>query len=107
MSDEPDLFNYVAPIPPSKAFDGATYEPKRDYARLSGQLLKVKNLMSDGQWRTLAQIRDHTGGSEAAISARLRDLRKEKYGNHTVDRESLGDGLFRYRLILTPIDTNA
>ena len=82
------------------AFDGATYEPRRDFVRLNGQLLRVKNLMADGRWRTLPEIRNHVGGSEAAISARLRDLRKERYGLHTVERKSLGDGLHSYRLIL-------
>jgi hypothetical protein len=82
------------------AFGGETYEPKRDFVRLSGQLLRVKNLMADGRWRTLPEIRNLVGGSEAAVSARLRDLRKEKYGYHTVERESLGGGLFWYRLII-------
>ena len=99
-----DLFGdtpYVLPeLPPEKAFTGETYEPERDFIRLSGQLRKVYSLMSDGKWRTLRQISDICGGSEAAVSARLRDLRKVKYGVHTVLREHVGDGLFMYRLLV-------
>jgi hypothetical protein len=86
--------------PPDTAFDGRTYLPQRDYIRLKGQLGKVFALMRDAKWRTLVDIKRVVGGSEAAISARLRDLRKEKYGAHDVDREHLGDGLFMYRLIV-------
>jgi hypothetical protein len=98
-----DLFGdvpYHLPEPePQRAFDGETYDPKRDYIRLSGQLAKVFEFMSDGKWHTLRQIVDACGGSEAAVSARLRDLRKKKYGGYTVLREHLQDGLHRYRLM--------
>ncbi len=93
-----DLFD----LPPPIAFDGETYEPQRDYGRLSGQLLRVYQLMKDGEWRTLYQVAMEVGGSEPAVSARLRDFRKEKYGSHSVDREHLYGGLYRYRLILNP-----
>lgn len=84
------------------AFAGYTYEPGRDYERLKTQLADVYRLMQDGNWRTLAMIRKLTGGhhSEAAISARLRDFRKPKFGGHTVDRRYISDGLFTYRLIV-------
>jgi hypothetical protein len=85
-------------IPPARAFDGATYDPARDHARLKGQLLKVYQLMSDGQWRTLRQIADAVGVSEASVSARCRDLRKSRYGSHAVERQHVGCGLFRYRM---------
>jgi hypothetical protein len=86
-------------LPPHRAFDGGTYEPQRDYMRLSGQLKKVFELMQDGHWRTIPAIAHAVGGSPQAISARLRDLRKEKYGSHTVERRHLHDGLFTYRLM--------
>ena len=85
---------------PSRAFDGITYEPKRDYTRLKSQIGRVFELMKDGQWRTLEQIANTVGGTEAAVSARLRDHRKEKYGSHTVERWNVGNGLYRYRLVL-------
>jgi hypothetical protein len=104
-----DLFsNQPLPTPPPrKAFDGETYEPARDYVRLTGQMAEVHKLMSDGKWRTLGQIADVVRGSEAAISARLRDLRKEKYGALTVERRYLADGLFQYRLRESPKETPA
>ncbi len=82
----------------AKAFDGSTYEPYRDYDRLTGQLGRVFNLMRDGQWRTIPQIVEVTGGSPQSVSARLRDFRKDKYGAYAVERESMGGGMFRYRL---------
>jgi hypothetical protein len=35
-------------------FAGMTFSERHDSARLTGQLLKVSSLMSDGKWRTLA-----------------------------------------------------
>ncbi len=82
-------------------FGGVTYSPKHDLVRLESQLERVKELMSDGQWRTLPQIREAVGGSEAGISARLRDLRKEKFGAYAVNRRRRGVseyGIWQYQL---------
>lgn len=95
-----DLFQW---IPPERAFDGATYEPEHDHTRLKGQLWRVFQLMSDGHYRTLAEISEHAGGSEASVSARLRDLRKDKYGARDIQRERVAGGLWRYRM--APVDT--
>lgn len=65
--------------------DGATYDATQDYARLNKQARRVFNAMSDGMWRTLRQIADTTGDPEASVSARLRDLRKQRFGAHTVE----------------------
>ena len=82
-------------------FDGNTYEPELDRDRLSTQLIAVKKLMSDGRWRTLDDIACLVAGSVPSISARLRDLRKAKYGFHTVDRRRIhSSGRFEYRLIV-------
>lgn len=96
-----DFFEYAAslPNPPKKvAFDGATYDAEQDHARLRGQLGRVKLLMRDSKWRTLSEIAQETGGSEASVSARLRDLRKEQYGAHIIERERVEGGLYRYRM---------
>ncbi|HXJ59418.1 MAG TPA: hypothetical protein VNU68_22470 [Verrucomicrobiae bacterium] len=97
-----DLFNYSAPALPSppkeRAFDGKTYEPDQDHARLKGQLWRVFQLMSDGKWRTLTEIAEQAGGSEAGVSARLRDLRKEKYGSREIERKRVDGGLWCYRM---------
>lgn len=83
-------------------FDGITYDRKLDYQRLSGQLKRVFSVMVTGGWRTLSEIARETGDqSEAAISARLRDLRKTKFGSFEVERRRRGDakkGLWEYRL---------
>lgn len=82
----------------SESFDGATYEPGHDHARLSRQLTRVEALMRDGRWRTLAALAHIVGGSEAGVSARLRDLRKPRFGSHTIERQRLKGGLFCYRM---------
>jgi len=79
-------------------FDGATYEPNRDGNRLRSQLQRVRVLMLDGHWRTLPEIAQRIGGSEAAVSARLRDLRKERNGGYTVNRRHIENGLFEYQV---------
>lgn len=100
-----DLFDWTPPPLPSPsratAFDGRTYAPDRDYERLSGQLKSVFDVMRDGKWRTLRELAAIVEGSEAALSARLRDLRKDKYGAHEVLREHVEGGLYRYRLVVS------
>jgi len=81
-------------------FSGATINPAKDAPRLSRQLDRVRDMMSDGQWRTLAQVAASCGCSEASASARLRDLRKARFGGHTVERRRVpgGRGLHEYRI---------
>lgn len=82
-------------------FDGRTFSAVHDSARLTGQLLAVYELMRDGRWRTLREMSLSVKGSEAALSARLRDLRKPRFGSHAVERRRRGapsDGLWEYRL---------
>lgn len=81
-------------------FDGATYDHARDGARLNDQTRLVFALMQDGKYRTLAAISAQTGAPEASVSARLRDLRKARFGGHTVNREYLGNGLYQYQLLV-------
>lgn len=87
-------------------FDGGTVEPELDAPRLGALLTAVRDLMRDGQWRTFAEIQSAIGmGSEGGISARLRDLRKERFGSYTVERRRRGvpsDGLFEYRIRTVP-----
>lgn len=78
-------------------FDGGTYDPGRDRERLSGMLSRVATVMADGRWHTLRELATVTGGSEAAVSARLRDLRKPRFGGHTVERRYVVAGLWEYR----------
>jgi hypothetical protein len=88
------------PPVPERKFDGETYDAARDHDRLTGQLLAVFEAMKDGKWRSLSDIKARIGkGSEAAISARLRDLRKGRFGCHTVERVNEGAGLWLYQLV--------
>ena len=90
---------------PCSHFDGETYEASRDHDRLQSQLSVTFNLMQDGKWRTLAEISEGTGYPQASVSARLRDLRKQKFGGHAVLRKHIDRGLFTYQLLLnTPED---
>lgn len=86
-------------------FDGKTYDADRDRSRLSVQLHRVKAIMGDGHWRTLASIAEIVNAPEASVSARLRDLRKNKNGAHVVERRYVRRGLHEYRLVLTPSQT--
>ena len=90
---------------PVADFDGKTYDRNYDFERLTGQNRRVFDCMKDGVWKTLFEIEEvlGQGHSQAGISARLRDLRKEKFGGHTVARRRRGNrsnGLFEYRLIV-------
>lgn len=81
-------------------FNGPEYDPDRDKVRLTGQIKRVFDCMSDGNWRTLDQINQETGDPHASISAQLRHLRKPRFGSHTIEREHIKNGLFKYRLLI-------
>ena len=80
--------------------DGATYDHARDGLRLAAQHQRVLAWMSDGRWHTLRELAQLTGDPEASISARLRDLRKPRFGAYQVVREYVERGLYRYRLVM-------
>lgn len=81
-------------------FNGSDYDPARDDVRLTGQLLRVWNIVSTGAWLTLRQIAAATGDPESSISAQLRHLRKPRFGGHTVEKRYVGNGLFEYRVLV-------
>jgi hypothetical protein len=84
-------------------FHGATYLPLFDQKRLSSQYERVFQLMSNGDWWTLNALAERAKCSEASVSARIRDMRKPKFGGHTVNRKRFGDwakGLHAYKLIV-------
>lgn len=80
-------------------FDGESYLPLWDERRLSTLLGRVYAALRSGEWRTLAELSAACGGSTASVSARIRDLRKERFGGHVIERKRVGDGVFAYRLI--------
>lgn len=85
-------------------FDGATYDHARDSVRLGEQMLAVLSIMSDGNWRTLADLAREANAPEASVSARLRDLRKARFGGYQVNREFVRRGLFRYQLVVRALE---
>jgi hypothetical protein len=91
-------FNGAVVTQPEIDFDGATFDPARDGPRLAGQLARVYAAVKGGRWWTLADLAAAAGGSEAGVSARLRDLRKPKFGGHRVERRRVGGGLWEYRV---------
>ncbi len=88
----PTLFE----LPPCP--DGATFDRAKDGERLDTQHKRVLALMSDGRWRTLADIAEVVPGLTTALSARVRDLRKPKFGGHNVEIERVKGGLNKYRV---------
>ncbi len=91
---------------PLFAFGGRTFDATLDAKRLGAQLTRVLQAMSDGRWRTLAEIQTRiqamTGkrDPEASLSARLRDIRK-LWGEEAMESrrrtEDGVDGLWEYR----------
>ena len=82
-------------------FGGATFDAHDDGERLASLLDRVRELMADGEWRTLREIAVECSGSEAGVSARLRDLRKPAFGGVEVERRRRGEpanGLHEYRV---------
>lgn len=83
-------------------FNGSHYDGCADAPRLSRQHERIKSLMLDGVWRTLAEIEGLTGDPPASISAQLRHLRKPRFGAFIVEVQARGDragGLFEYRVL--------
>lgn len=80
-------------------FDGETYDEDRDGERLGAQLLAVRDAFLDRQWHYLADLATAAHASEASVSARIRDLRKRRFGGYTIEREYVSGGLWRYRMI--------
>jgi len=93
-------------------FGGATAQSE-DVVRLQTQLYCVYAIMHDGGWRTIWQIvwilkqKFGLDVMQTSVSARLRDLRKPKFGSHDVQRDNVGAGEWRYRLLLNPLTQTA
>ena len=87
-------------------FDGDTYDAALDKDRLTSQLGATFDVLRSGRWVTLAelalQVTNLTGrhASEASVSARIRDLRKDRFGGHKVvrRRHEQKAGLWEYRM---------
>lgn len=79
-------------------FDGATFNQERDGDRLAGQLGAVYEVLSDGRWHKATELERRVGSNWASINARIRDLRKPRFGGHKIARRNVGGGLWEYRM---------
>lgn len=87
-------------------FDGETAEPCDD-ARLTPYLDRVRQFMveREGCWLTKDAIMRAAGSSDwAMVSARVRDLRKPKFGGYRVEARrqpdlERGSGVWEYRVV--------
>ena len=77
-------------IPERPQFDGPDIADS-DIPRLTGQLRRVFELMQDGKWWTIRELADVADCSDQSASARLRDLRKARFGGFKVDRRRWKD----------------
>lgn len=90
----------------TERFDGETFDPAKDGPRLTSQFERVLSVMLDHEWHTLAEIvtrvsySPYDRASEAGVSARLRDMRKPRFGGHHIERRRLKErgGSYEYRL---------
>lgn len=84
-------------------FDGdAGIEDLADHERLARQLDKVEHVMIDGRWRTLSELSKLIDAPTPSISARLRDLRKPRFGGYDVQRRQrtmAAKGTYEYRVV--------
>jgi hypothetical protein len=90
---------HAYPVPLDGPRDGVTFDPYQDTDRLNKQMHRVFMVMRKEEWRTLGEISALTGDPEASVSARLRDFRKPKFGELTLNRKRVGPGLFAYQLV--------
>lgn len=82
----------------TNTFDGDTFDEARDETRLRNQLERVYDVMKDADWISLHDIAVITKDPESSISAQLRNLRKEKFGGHVIDRR-YENGCYEYKLV--------
>lgn len=80
-------------------FDGRTYDPRLDSARLTAGLMRVAIFLSDQKWHTTEEINQACHLS--AGDSRARDLRKPKFGGfHVPSRRIPNTNLWEYCLDL-------
>lgn len=76
---------------------GSAYEEETDGTRIAIQMETIKELMSDGRERTLAEIESLTGYPQGSISAQLRHLRKARFGSYDIRKRRMdGSGTWLY-----------
>ena len=97
--DELTLFDESGAPTIGASFDGPAFEPTKDQVRLNGQIRRVWQVMSDGNWRSVNQICKLTGDPAPSVLAQLGHLRKAKFGAYLVERRRATEsGLYEYRV---------
>tara|TARA_R100000808_G_C2149543_1_gene157972 strand:- start:1287 stop:1676 length:390 start_codon:yes stop_codon:yes gene_type:complete len=86
-------------------FAGQTYDERRDGDYLSSLYDRVVEFMGDGRYHTLQEIQHACGGTEASVSARLRDMRKDEFGAHKVEARCFPGRVWMYRKAPTGVQT--
>ena len=66
---------------------------------LAAQRERVASIMRRGDWVTLDDLAAAIDAPVQSISARVRDLRKPRYGSYTIARRHLGRRVFAYRMV--------
>ena len=80
-------------------FDGKAFDVVADADRLGQQLETIRSYMlGRSDWRSLLEIERDTGVLTASAGARLRDLRKRKFGAFDVQRRRRDGGTYEYRI---------
>lgn len=89
------------------SFGGTTYSEALDGQRLRGQLAVVKALLCRdlGRYWSLREIANATGFPEASISARIRDLRKRRFGAFQVVSRRRSVSQWEYAVVGTAVDS--
>jgi hypothetical protein len=81
-------------------FDGnGDQEGARKDPRLKKQLVRVYDVLAEGVWLSLSDISVLADAPEASASARMRDLRKKKFGGFDLETRVLPhNNVYEYRL---------
>jgi hypothetical protein len=77
---------------------GPAYCKGKDGNRIAKQIDAIRDYMLNTEWKALAEIEFALGYPQASISADLRHLRKERFGNYQVDKQRRTEGTWEYRV---------
>lgn len=72
--------------------------------RATTQLRDVQSLMRYGDWMLLSSIAEKCKAPPQSVSARLRDLRKSKFGGYTIEKRRVARNQWAYRMVVASSD---
>jgi hypothetical protein len=85
---------------------GPAFDEEKDENRLARQNVKIRQLMIDGNWRSLNEISNILNFPEASVSAQLRHLRKPRFGAFLVRKRRRTVGTWEYQVTLPELPSN-